>query len=573
MYDPKGKPYKSGTTLVGVKVRSPFKDEYYYQDVLMNYAHRSTEELKHENHDHLPVGIKYFAAAFSLRPELWTDETKIREHFSLMGNKDEYVDTLIANEQRKRDFLHLWQRRASGGISDLSLLPDLNLDSDFSPEQLRVHSLVEKFLAQRQEYYDDIPEADYDSDNESLDSDTEYAIDERNIQSLPSTSGHDWRKFLLVRGKPGTGKTFAVLRSIRTALEAEYKVLCATPTGMLSSTYNSIIPDEGFNADTIHSAFKYPVSLNERPVINWDIANYDLLVVDELSMVPSTVFDHILTTLQELHVRPVVLLCGDQQQQQPIATIQGKTRPTTGILQNKVLYKNSVIMNFVKQHRRVDAQFQEILNVIRYYKPSRRTLKELHGKQVLCSPEPTEAELLSVLQDHPDGMILTVTRAAAATINRIAVNNLFPDVDPCGYVKYDGTDKLQPIYKGMKVIITQNRDKELHIVNGQTATVHTMQNATVFLKLSNDHIVAVYPVTATVDDYGRTSHPFVPAYASTICKIQGQNLGKIILWLDTPLVPKGSAYVALSRIRHLKDLFFITETHSEQYSPTEHFAL
>lgn len=105
----------------------------------------------------------------------------------------------------------------------------------------------------------------------------------------------------------------------------------------------------------------------------------------------------------------------------------------------------SIIVNFVQQHRCVDAQFQEILNVISYYKPSRRTLKELHGKRVLCSPEPTEAELLSVLQDHPDGMILKVTRAAAATINRIAVNNLFPDVDPCGHVKYDGTDKFQPI--------------------------------------------------------------------------------------------------------------------------------
>ena len=125
----------------------------------------------------------------------------------------------------------------------------------------------------------------------------------------------------------------------------------------------------------------------------------------------------------------------------------------------------------------------------------------------------------------------------------------------------------------MRVIITQNRDKDLHIVNGQTATVHTMQNATLFLKLSNEHIVAVYPVTATVDDHIRMSHPFVPAYTSTICKIQGQNLGKIILWLDTPLVPKGSAYVALSRIQHLKDLFFITKTHSEQYSPNEHFAL
>ena len=29
-----------------------------------------------------------------------------------------------------------------------------------------------------------------------------------------------------------------------------------------------------------------------------------------------------------------------------------------------------------------------------------------------------------------------------------------------------------------------------------------------------------------------TYHPFLPAYPSAICKVQGQNLGKILLWLD-----------------------------------------
>ena len=65
---------------------------------------------------------------------------------------------------------------------------------------------------------------------------------------------------------------------------------------MLSSTYNSIITDEGFCSDTIHSAFRYSVNTNERPQINCDLANYDLIVIHELSMVISTVFDHILTT-------------------------------------------------------------------------------------------------------------------------------------------------------------------------------------------------------------------------------------------------------------------------------------
>lgn len=95
------------------------------------------------------------------------------------------------------------------------------------------------------------------------------------------------------------------------------------------------------------------------------------------------------------------------------------------MLQNIALNKNSIVDNFLHQHRCVDPEFQEILNVVRYYKPSRRTLKQLHGTRVLCSSSPSEAESPSFLQNHPDGMILTVTKAAAATINRIEGNNFF----------------------------------------------------------------------------------------------------------------------------------------------------
>ena len=78
-------------------------------------------------------------------------------------------------------------------------------------------------------------------------------------------------------------------------------------------------------------------------------------------------------------------------------------------------------------------------------------------------------------------------------------------------------------------------------------------------------------MTHTKDGIKSLTHPFVPAYASTTCKVQGQNLRKIILWLDYPTVPKGTAYVALSRIRQLKDLLFMTMTNPEKYKPIEHF--
>ena len=76
---------------------------------------------------------------------------------------------------------------------------------------------------------------------------------------------------------------------------------------------------------------------------------------------------------------------------------------------------------------------------------------QLHGNRILCSP----TELLSVMQEPPDGMILTISKNAAAVINRIAVNNFFSDMQPCGEVSFDNGESLQPIYHGMKVIKTE----------------------------------------------------------------------------------------------------------------------
>ena len=78
------------------------------------------------------------------------------------------------------------------------------------------------------------------------------------------------------------------------------------------------------------------------------------------------------------------------------------------------------------------------------------------------------------------------------------------------------------LFKGMRVLITQNRDKKNGVVNGQTATVHMVQNVTLFLKLPNGRIVNMYPVTCPSTIGLRTIvYPFPTAYALTICKVQG----------------------------------------------------
>ena len=113
------------------------------------------------------------------------------------------------------------------------------------------------------------------------------------------------------KGKPGTGKTFTVCKAIQQHLSNTYRVAVGTPTGFLTSTYRGRFTEKNFSADTIHATFKYPVLSSEHPQVNWDLGNVNLLVLDELSMVPVQTFQHIIDTIQQLHIRPVLLLCGD----------------------------------------------------------------------------------------------------------------------------------------------------------------------------------------------------------------------------------------------------------------------
>ena len=96
-----------------------------------------------------------------------------------------------------------------------------------------------------------------------------------------------------------------------------------------------------------------------------------------------------------------------------------------------------------------------------------------------------------------------------------------------------------------------------------------MHNATI-LSLPDGKIVivSVYPVTQYNDNGERvTIYPFVPAYAMTICKAQGQTLNYVVLWFDVPVLPPGTAHVALSRVRRHNSLSFLTRVFSQQFVP------
>ena len=61
--------------------------------------------------------------------------------------------------------------------------------------------------------------------------------------------------------------------------------------------------------------------------------------------------------------------------------------------------------------------------------------------------------------------------------------------------------------------------------------------------------------------------PLVPAYALTTCTAQGQTLAALIVWFDCGAVPQGTAYVAMSRVKHLHDLLFFMPVQKHHVRP------
>ena len=71
------------------------------------------------------------------------------------------------------------------------------------------------------------------------------------------------------------------------------------------------------------------------------------------------------------------------------------------------------------------------------------------------------------------------------------------------------------------------------------------------------------------DEAPVTRYPFTPAYAQTIIKAQGQNIQHLIIWLDSALVPAGTAYVGLSIVRRKSAMSLLQPIYADQLTPVQ----
>lgn len=102
---------------------------------------------------------------------------------------------------------------------------------------------------------------------------------------------------LILTGGPGTGKTTTLNAIIRILKEKGEEVLLAAPTGRAAKRMSELTGEE---AKTIHRMLKVDWDEHDRPVFTkneHDPLDCDCIIIDELSMVDSYVFDSVLKAL------------------------------------------------------------------------------------------------------------------------------------------------------------------------------------------------------------------------------------------------------------------------------------
>ena len=112
-------------------------------------------------------------------------------------------------------------------------------------------------------------------------------------------------------------------------------------------------------------------------------------------------------------------------------------------------------------------------------------------------------------------------------------------------------------------MITENRDKGRSFVKGQMGYVHSVIDQTILIRIADDRIIRVYPVSTPDGVY----YPFVLRYAHTIHEIRAQTFDSVILWFDSRQMLPGSAFSALSCVKRRNDLRFLINPTIQHFTP------
>lgn len=133
------------------------------------------------------------------------------------------------------------------------------------------------------------------------------------------------RRFLYLKGKPGSGKTAVLIEAAIRAAKDGLTVLIVCPTGALVCSLKEMLPEfdgvERIHIDTIHAVLKYKRDRDNKVafVPPSGFRKYEVVLCDEGSQYDDLEWERLFKTVKEQPHSPYCVVTADFQQLRPMS--------------------------------------------------------------------------------------------------------------------------------------------------------------------------------------------------------------------------------------------------------------
>lgn len=369
-------------------------------------------------------------------------------------------------------------------------------------------------------------------------------------------------KNLFITGSAGVGKSYLVNEIVKEKKKNNKKVVICATTGVAARSINGY---------TVHHQFHIDVTtLTVNKPNDW-IKDVDLIVIDEISMMPFHLFNIVGKEIKEKNPNCQLILIGDFFQLPPVITDKDKAiirkRGYSDIKPNEFHAFHSKYwkeFNFktctlTQAMRQDDQKFSTAL-----YNLSRGNL------------QPEDREYFRIAQNNSfikddDSICLCCTNKKVNLINEEKLNNLngqLKKFNASYWGKYDSdaAPKVLEIKIGAKVMMTVNTKE---YCNGDIGYVKDIDEDIITITLLNGSEIEVerYEFKTFIYDEGKTKiignitqFPIKLAWAITVHKSQGQTFNKVNFLYDNGFFEGCEEnltllYVGMSRAKSVDRLY------------------
>lgn len=362
---------------------------------------------------------------------------------------------------------------------------------------------------------------------------------------------------LILTGGPGTGKTTTLNAIIRILKEMGERVFLAAPTGRAAKRMSELTGEE---AKTIHRMLQVDWDEQDNPVFTRNERNpleCDCLVIDELSMVDSYVFESV---LRALPISCRLILVGDSDQLPSVGAgnvlgdlVASGLFPT---MQLKEIFRQSMASLIVMNaHQIVEGKMPDLSRRDSdfFFMPDAEPEDAAKLIVSLCSQRLPKSYGYSSVSDI---QVLCPGRKGelgTAELNKLLREAINPPSKDKTEVKINGTlfrlgDKVMQVRNDYNLPWTKEDDTSGEgVFNGDMGVVTEIDRPGGVLRVQIDDKEVLY-------DFEHASNELEPAYAVTVHKSQGNEFTAVVIPVLKPpmqLCYRNLLYTAVTRAKKL----------------------